>query len=220
MIFKNFMPVDIDYYFFFVIESAGHSHTIGKERQVQPHRVNLPRKAKSDSCNILWPSTGNNTLQDDVLSYIGGYLVNKWLSKVSCTTCQELIEESGDVCSTFITCKEFSHGALKRPSRAIINSLNTAEKIYMANSDILKMSNVLSELLRRVDAIHFPAAPCHPEMRLFFFKSYFITRLHHSCRLMCQSVKEGGRCRSKKEKKLNVLARRIVDKYKRTRRLA
>lgn len=60
--------------------------------------------------------------------------------------------------------------------------------------------------LQSSESVSFPDMACHPEVRTYFFKSYFRLRIHHQCRLLSQAVWSNKHSATRKAKNLNIVA--------------
>jgi hypothetical protein len=173
------------------------------------------RNTKVACLKTLWTSTAivsANDSQRDVIIYISGYLVHKWLNGINCVTCKDVLS-SDPVNCTFLDHKDFRDGALTRPNVMVVDAIEEAEKIFTSSGvGILCCSNITTELMRRSQHVPFPVCETHPELEDFFLRAFFVTRTHHACKLLTGELKDGKNCRKKKEKRLNIVARRVCKK--------
>lgn len=131
----------------------------------------LPRTAKANGIQEIWAPVDGGDAGDsrDILGYIAGYLTFKWLAKVRCDDCAEIVQ--GDTESNFfLDCKDFRPNALTRPRKEIVDALLSAEKVFVAGgASLLRTPGVVRALLQRTQGMRFPESPCHPELRDFLF---------------------------------------------------
>jgi hypothetical protein len=153
-----------------------------------------------------------DSIQYEIIVYLAGYLARKWMAKFQCKECDELILR--DVAETdFLQYKQFPNCELQRCNKEIVRAISMAESAFVASgSSIFHTDGIIEQLMQRTISLAFPTCDCHPSMRDFFLRNYFVTRVHHSCKLLTAALKDGRHCLKKKEKRLNIVAKRVLQK--------
>jgi hypothetical protein len=150
-------------------------------------------------------------LQTCILSYIGGSIVRKWRKKCSCEICLSFISNA-TATNLFIKHKQYTHTihGLERPSSAVTNSLSILETVFMTHyDDYFCLPFVLKRFLEASKTVYFPEPPCHPNLRAFFFSSFFTLRIHHQCKLLTLAVKDNKQKAQKKAKHIGIIAGKL-----------
>jgi hypothetical protein len=161
--------------------------------------LSLRRDAKAACVTKLWAAPGQSTTTKDVLIYLGGYLTRRWQQANNCEHCYALLQSNSVSCS-HLENKDFRTDALVRPSAAVVESLKQLEDLFVASSnDILCVRGIVAELMSRARHVKFPyAEPCHPNMREYFFRTFFVIRVIHHCKLHTRVLKNSKLCQKKR----------------------
>jgi hypothetical protein len=175
--------------------------------------VCLRRDAKAACVTKLWAAPQLNSTTKDVLIYLGGYLTRRWQLMNNCEQCDPLLQSNTVSCS-HLEHKDFRPNALVRPSEGVVQALKQLEDLFVASSDdILHLRGIVSELMSRARHVAFPfTEPCHPNMREFFFRNFFVIRVYHNCKLYTRTLKNHKLCQTKKAKRLNFVSQHVLKK--------
>jgi hypothetical protein len=150
-------------------------------------------------------------LQRDAQTYIGGYILSKWLQQNPCQVCRAALCSS--LCtSDYIRRKTYAvvDTGLTEPSSEVIDALASLEVIFDANyARLMLCPPITSSLLQLSSHVPFPFLSCGCMSRDFVFRKYFIIRLHHQCHLLSQYVKGNKQCARKHNKNIHVLATKL-----------
>jgi hypothetical protein len=176
-----------------------------------PKKVLLSRASKSASVTSLWQERGervDQALQKCILTYIGGAIVRRWKGKNVCQQCQSMLCAPAPH-NIFLKHKQFEYCriGLQHPSEIVVTALSQLETIFMANyATFFHRPSVVSHFLHASSSIAFPQAGCHHQLRLFVFRSYFLLRIRHQCKLLTLSVRENKHKAQQKAKHIGLIA--------------
>jgi hypothetical protein len=176
-------------------------------------RATQSRASKSISVTRLWQGNEvvDKKLQTCILSYIGGSIIRKWRRKNQCVDCLAIVSNSM-VTNAFFKHKEYkfkTHG-LQRPSNVLVNAMSTMETIFLNQYlSFFSQTSILKRFMHASRSVYFPAPPCHPHLREFFFVSFFKIRIFHQCKLLTLSVRDNKYKTAKKAKHLGIIARKL-----------
>jgi hypothetical protein len=114
--------------------------------------------------------------------------------------------------NVFIDHKQYKDAVvgLQRPSEIVTSTLVTLEHIFMSNySAFFMLPGVLNNFLNVAMSVSFPHMPCHPDVRAFFFKTFFKLRIHHQCKLLTLAVKDNKHKAQRKAKHIGLIAKNL-----------
>jgi hypothetical protein len=114
--------------------------------------------------------------------------------------------------NAFILRKQYqyiTHG-LQKPSSLLVNALLTIEIIFLKQYlAFFSQACILKRFLSASRSVYFPAPPCHPHLREYFFTSFFKLRIHHQCKLLTLSVRDNKHKSQKKAKHIGIIAGKL-----------
>lgn len=182
------------------------SEEISKLKTIENHvnektleRTHSTRLTKSTGIAKLWAAKarGNTFLRSCILSYIGGFILRQWNRKIGCSICLLKLKQDNQHrnLNVFIKNKNYKNSpkGLQTISPGVLTSLITLETIFMdCINECLPRPNVLVTYLQLTTSVAFPLSTCHPEVRDFFFKTFFQIRIRHQCRLITRRLKQNA----------------------------
>lgn len=185
---------------------------------IEPQRRSTSvRSTKSDGVASIWALKNQrmSALTNLILSYIGGFILRQWNKKIKCSVCRSILRnnnnESKNV-NVFLKHKNYKNAfrGLQTISNEVLACLTTLEAIFMDyQRDYLRKSRILSKYLFLTTFVAFPQCTCHPQVKEFFFRSFFRLRLQHQCRLMTRRMRQNGMKMQTKGRTFTTLTKRL-----------
>jgi hypothetical protein len=176
---------------------------------------NPTSQTKSNSLSNIWDSGSgqNSQLLLCILSYIGGSIIQQCRRKLRCDNCVAALAEKR-LNNIFLKYKKYTHckenGGLLQPIPVILTALVRLENIFISNySTFFREKCVLSQFMNVAASVSFLSTPCHPNLKNFVFKRFFIIRIHHQCKLLTRAIRDNKMKSTKKAKQLGFLIQNL-----------